>query len=108
MRRAFSWVLPAALLVGAAVAKDEAPLFEKGWKEPQVAVAPSGHAFVVAGADDSLEVAASKDGGKTWGKPTVVARAKVALGMRRGPRVAATDKSLVVAGIATDEEKKGN
>jgi hypothetical protein len=108
MRRVILPALAAVLLAGVALAKDEAiRVFDSKFKEPQVAVAPDGHIFVVAGTDDSVQVAVSKDG-KTFEKPVVAGKGKVALGMRRGPRIAATAKSIVATAVAMDGENKGN
>jgi hypothetical protein len=108
MKRVILPALAAALVAGVALAKDEAVrVFESRFKEPQVAVAPNGHIFIVAAADDSLQVATSKDG-KSFDKPVVAGTAKVHVGMRRGPRIAATSKSVVVTAIATEGENKGN
>lgn len=75
-------------------------IFPAGTKEPQVAVSPSGTVFVVAARDDVIEVVSSSSG-KEFGAPIRVAQAPgLMLGMRRGPRVAATGASVVVTAIA--------
>ncbi|MBI3267459.1 MAG: exo-alpha-sialidase [Planctomycetes bacterium] len=69
-------------------------------REPQVAVAPDGTIYVAFGNDNAVWCSASTDGGKTFGAPVQVAQAgNLALGMRRGPRIAATEKALVVAAV---------
>ncbi|MBI3725911.1 exo-alpha-sialidase [bacterium] len=92
------------LLVAPVLAGDRpAPIFPRGMKEPQVAVSPAGAVFVVAGNESSLQVASSQDG-KAFSQGVEVARAKVALGCRRGPRIAATEKSVVVTAVSTDKD----
>jgi hypothetical protein len=50
---------------------------------------------------DTISVARSVDGGKTFAAPVVLPSAgKLALGMRRGPRIAATRRVVLVAAIA--------
>src|SRR5215471_12413433 len=92
----------------ALVCADDQPVPVLPGVEPQVAVAPDGGVFVVAGRDGVLAVASSTDG-KTFGPPVTVARVeKLALGMRRGPRIATTEKSIVVAAIGTHEGVEGS
>src|SRR5581483_9024734 len=108
MKRSAWLVVSAALFAGVALAKEEpVRVFEPKFREPQVAVAPSGRVFVVAGDGESLHVATSKDG-KAFEKPVLVGRAKTALGMRRGPRIAATAESVVVTAVAVEGDKKGD
>ncbi len=73
-------------------------------KQPQVAVDPRGKVYLVFGAENSVYCAISRDGGKSFGSPAKVAEAGVLpLGMRRGPRVAATDRWVVVTAIGGKE-----
>jgi hypothetical protein len=73
-------------------------------RQPQVAVDPRGKVFVVFGADNSIYCAVSDDSGKSYGKPSKVGDAGVmSLGMRRGPRVAATEKAIVVAAVGGEQ-----
>jgi hypothetical protein len=96
------------LLSTAFVRADDQPVPVLPGVEPQVAVAPDGGVFVVAGRDGVIAVASSTDG-KTFGPPVTVARVeKLALGMRRGPRIATTEKSIVVAVIGTHEGVEGS
>ncbi len=68
-------------------------------RQPQAAVDPSGKVYVVLGAGDAVYCVASADG-KSFSDPVKVGDAgSLALGMRRGPRVAATEKGVVVTAI---------
>ena len=69
--------------------------------QPQVAVSPEGHVHVTFGKGTIIYHVSSTDGGRTFSKPVEVAGLpQLALGMRRGPRVAATDKTVVVSAIS--------
>ena len=75
-----------------------------GAKQPQVAVDPAGTTFVAFGKENSVFVTRSADGGKTFESPTRVGGfEKLALGMRRGPRIVAGKSSLVVSAISPTE-----
>lgn len=68
-------------------------------RQPQLAVDPAGKVFVVFGMGETIYCAASDDG-KSYRLPVRVGEEGVlALGMRRGPRVAATAKAVVVTAI---------
>ncbi len=70
-------------------------------KEPHVAVGADGRVYVAFGMGNSIYCAASPDGGKTYDVPVLVARVdNLALGMRRGPRVAVTKNAVVISAIA--------
>ncbi|MBC8134874.1 MAG: exo-alpha-sialidase [Fibrella sp.] len=70
-------------------------------KEPQVAVGSNGRVYVAFGMGDSIYCAVSPDGGKTYDIPVLVARvSNLSLGMRRGPRVIVTEKSVVISAIS--------
>jgi hypothetical protein len=92
-------------------AQDRAPIKLGEGTQPQVAVDPSGNIFVTWGVKPKgaktgqIYSTVSTDGGQTFSKPvTVAAEAPgLALGMRRGPRIAATAKSLVIAAIIQSE-----
>lgn len=69
-------------------------------QQPQLAVSLSGKGYLVFGAGNVVYCTTSEDGGKSYDKPVKVGEAgALALGMRRGPRVAATDKAVVVTAI---------
>ncbi len=70
----------------------------RGASQPQVAVAPSGRVHIVFGKENAIYYTSSADG-KTFAPPVKVAEVnKLALGMRRGPRVTATDQIVLVTG----------
>ena len=69
-------------------------------RQPQAAVSPSGDVYIVFGSKHTVYCVASRDGGKNYGAPVKVAEVgHLALGMRRGPRIAATKDHLVVTAI---------
>lgn len=72
-------------------------------KQPQVAVDPAGRIYVAFGRDNTVRLAASEDGGKTFQVSTVGSVGSLALGMRRGPRVAATSDAIVVTAIGGEK-----
>ncbi len=74
-------------------------------KQPQVAVDARGRVYIAFGRGSTVRLAASTDGGKTFDVNTVGEVGELALGMRRGPRVAATDGSIVVTAIGGREGK---
>ncbi|MBI3096748.1 MAG: exo-alpha-sialidase [Planctomycetes bacterium] len=69
------------------------------WEQPQIAVDPKGNVFVAAvSGDRALTIVAMKTGASAFGKPVRVGVFKdMACGMRRGPRIAATAKELVIS-----------
>jgi hypothetical protein len=79
---------------------------ERPAREPQVAVSPSGQVFVTYGVGNDLYCATSADGGRTFGPPREVGTGGVlSLGMRRGPRIAATSQAVMIAAIAGAQGK---
>jgi hypothetical protein len=69
-------------------------------QQPQVAVAPDGTIYVVYGSGPTIYCSVSSDGGRSFGRPAKVGGAPtMALGMRRGPRVAATKQAVVVTAV---------
>lgn len=75
-------------------------------RQPQLAVDPGGKVYLAFGAGDTVYWSASTDGGKSYTTPVKVGQAGVmALGMRRGPRVAATDKAVVVTAVCGERGK---
>jgi hypothetical protein len=84
---------PEALLVTPAGALREA-------REPQVAVDGSGDVYVTYGAKNALYCSVSKDGGRTYASPVKVAEEGVlSLGMRRGPRIAVSGKTVTITAV---------
>lgn len=72
-----------------------------GAQQPQVAVDSTGHIFVAFGANEDIYVCISVDRGKTYASPIKVGHVtKLALGMRRGPRIVASEKAVVVTAIS--------
>src|SRR3954452_15047726 len=68
---------------------------DRGARQPQAAVAADRGGFVVYGVEDAVRLAASADGGRTFAAATTVGTVPaLALGMRRGPRIAATDGAV--------------
>jgi hypothetical protein len=68
--------------------------------QPQLASTGS-QVFVAFGSGDVVQVARSDDGGATFAAPVALpAAGKMALGMRRGPRIAATRDAVLVATVA--------
>jgi hypothetical protein len=68
-------------------------------KQPQAAVDSRGRIYIAFGRGSTVRLAASADGGKSFDIDTVGEVGSLALGMRRGPRVAATGDSVVVTAI---------
>jgi hypothetical protein len=76
----------------------------KGARAASAAVGANGDVLVVFGADDKIQIASSRDAGKTFEPPRVVASSPVfALGFRRGPRIAATASGACVAAIGGEK-----
>ncbi len=72
----------------------------RGAVQPQIAVAPSGRIHVVFGKDNAVYHTTSPDG-LAFSAPVKVGELeKLALKMRRGPRVTATDKLVLVTAIS--------
>lgn len=70
-----------------------------GARQPQAAVDTQGRIYVAFGQGNKVRCAVSADGGKSFRISTVGSVAALSLGMRRGPRIAATDKAIVVTAI---------
>ncbi len=69
-------------------------------RQPQLAVAATGEIYLVYGNDRSIYFTVKKDRWSEFDKPRRVAEVgTLALGMRRGPRIAVTDKAIVVTAI---------
>jgi hypothetical protein len=67
--------------------------------QPQLA-AGDGVVYLVFGQGDTISVARSADAGETFGTPSrLPASGKLALGMRRGPRIAATGRAVLVSAV---------
>ena len=73
-----------------------------GALQPQVTIVGKGEIHLVFGRKDgSISHSASSDGGRTFGAPVKIGTLpKLALGMHRGPRLAAAGDRLVVSAIS--------
>lgn len=72
-------------------------------RQPQAAVDEDGKIYVAFGAGESIYCCTSADGGKTYGEAVKIGDVpKLALGMRRGPRIAAGREAVVVSAISHD------
>jgi hypothetical protein len=75
-------------------------------QQPQVAVDAQGSIHVVYGIGDLARYRRSDDGGKSFIKPVDLPSANdMSLGMRRGPRIAVSDKSICVSVIGGKQGK---
>lgn len=73
----------------------------RGAVQPQVAVAPNGQIHLAFGKGTTIYHTVSSDKGRTFSTPVRIADLpKLALGMRRGPRVTATDGVVTVSAIS--------
>jgi hypothetical protein len=69
-------------------------------RQPQLAV-DGGTVYLACGANDTIYVARSADGGRSFAPVTKVASVpSLALGMHRGPRLAVSDGELVLTAVA--------
>lgn len=75
-------------------------------QQPQVAVDAQGSIHVVYGIGDLARYQRSDDGGKSFGKAVDLPSAHdMSLGMRRGPRIAVSDKSICISVIGGKQGK---
>lgn len=78
----------------------------KNPRQPQATVSSDGTIYVVFGADETIYCCRSTDGGESFQSPTRIGSLPgLALGRRRGPRIAAGPKGAVVTAIS---HKTGN
>lgn len=78
------------------------PLEFKEAKQPQVTVDQAGNAFVAFGQADSLFCSVSPNGAKTFLQPVKIGKLdKLALGMRRGPRIVSAGDHQIVSAISS-------
>ncbi len=90
-----------AITVGLARPVEVIPSEFHGAQQPQVAVSVKGDIYVVFGKETSIYVTCSTDGGAHFSPPGKVATVtKLALGMRRGPRIAVAGAAVVVTAVA--------
>lgn len=72
-----------------------------GLRQPQAAVSNTGSIAVTFGAGETIYFCKSTDRGRTFTSPTKVGHVpKLALGMRRGPRIIALDDLVVITAIS--------
>lgn len=72
-----------------------------GLRQPQAAVSNTGNIAVTFGAGETIYFCKSTDRGRTYTSPTKVDQVpKLALGMRRGPRIVATEDHLAITAIS--------
>lgn len=70
-------------------------------RQPKLAVVDDKSVFLAFGADESIFICKSIDGGLSFGSPIQVGSLeKLALGMRRGPRIVASDTFVLVSAIS--------
>jgi hypothetical protein len=70
-------------------------------KQPQVAINSEGTIYVVFGKHESVYITRSDDNGGSFSDPMQVATLpKLALGMRRGPRIATAGQNVIVTAIS--------
>ena len=79
---------------------------ERSPKQPQLAVAANGHVHLVYGVGDAVFYSRSDDAAGSFSTPQLAFRVpNLSLGMRRGPRIASTGKSIVVTAIGGRQGK---
>lgn len=102
MRRVMVALIGVVMLLGNAVAAVGQSDFDLGaGRQPQVCVDPTGNVFVVSAKNNAVHVNASVDGGKSFGESVLVENVSgLPVGMRRGPRIAATKDVIAVTFIA--------
>lgn len=109
MYRSFLFIAVAVTLfpVGSAAAENTPSDVGQG-RQPQVAVT-STRAFIAYAKDGAIYCVSSPDGGKTFGAPVKVAQpANMPVGMRRGPRIAATETAVVITAIQRPSGRDGD
>src|SRR5690606_4281985 len=69
-------------------------------RQPQISISDEGTIYVVMGKVDSIYVTRSDDNGESFSEAVKVAELpKLALGMRRGPRIATSGSAVIVTAI---------
>lgn len=80
-----------------------------GAHQPQVAIDARGNVHLTFGADGKVFYTFSTDAGTTYARPTVVAEIRsLALGMRRGPRIAVARDTVVISAIGGSESESSS
>ncbi len=100
------------LVTGVRMAHAEEPIViasghgERIPKQPQAAIGPDGNVHVVFGIGNTVQYTGSTDGGFTFGKSAKAFEVpNISLGMRRGPRIAATKDAIVVTAVGGKQGK---
>ncbi|HEX3998656.1 MAG TPA: sialidase family protein [Pirellulales bacterium] len=88
----------AADVVGIAPAKDL-----PGAQQPQLAVSPGGTIYMAFGSGNSIFCTSSASGTRFEPPKKIGESGVMALGMRRGPRIAASEKSVVVTAVVGEQ-----
>jgi hypothetical protein len=103
MRRTLPRLFLSALLAcvhGLATPVDVLPAGFAGAAQPQVTIDELGGLHLAFGKGDSIYYVRSKDGAR-WSDPMLVGTApKLALGLRRGPRINATGRAILITAIS--------
>ncbi len=77
-------------------------------RQPQLCVSPEGTIYCVFGIGNQIFLSTSTDKGVSFGTPLIVGSSpNVALGMRRGPRIAATENRKLCITAIGGERRKG-
>lgn len=85
------------------IAEGKGPLAPK---QPQACVSLDGTVNLVYGVADKVHFSFSKDGGHTFEPSTAAFQVpNMSLGMRRGPRIAVSEKSIVVTAVGGEKGK---
>ena len=93
-------IIVAMLLCVVPLARAAEPIDQGPGKQPQVAISKAGHILVTFGRDNGIYFTLSTDGGRSFAPATLVAQPKFTpVGMRRGPRIAATKDAIVISAV---------
>jgi hypothetical protein len=76
---------------------------DRGAKQPQAAVDHKGRIYVAFGRGNEVRCAVSIDDGRSFDVHTVGQVGALALGMRRGPRVAVTETAVIVTAVGGEK-----
>lgn len=72
-------------------------------RQPQAAIDEQGQVYIAYGSKNEIYCSISADGGNSYSDPVLVGQVKnLSLGMRRGPRIAVADGTVVVSAIGGD------
>jgi hypothetical protein len=75
----------------------------QGGRQPQLTCDTQGMLHIVYGLGETIQYLHSSDDGKTFSKPVTVGKLeKLMVGMRRGPRLAVSGKTILVTGNSKD------